>query len=128
MTRAAAAKKTSKVPKSTTIAVDGLRYTKKATGSPFVSNRGSFSGGTLSCLFCGVHRRSHERTTQRVFACNQQVCDPPCSKNPKSRRLAAQAAAAAAAGAQCDAAAVNPSTSLAPAAISPEAATMVLAG
>ena len=95
-TRPAAAKKTTKVSKSTKIADDGLRYTKKAAGSPFVSNQGSFSGSTLSCLFCGVHRRSHERTTQRVFERNQQVCEPPCTKNPKFRRLAAQAAAAAA--------------------------------
>lgn len=83
--------------KPTTIANDGLRYTKKAAGSPFVSNQGSFSGSTLSCLFCGQHRKPNERVTQRVFERNQQVCEPPCAKNPKARKAAALAAQAAAA-------------------------------
>ena len=82
------APKAAKQLKVTTVASDGLRYTRKATGSPFVSNHGSFVGSTLSCLFCGAHRKANERTTQRVCDRNHQVCNPPCAKNPKAKAAA----------------------------------------
>lgn len=76
------------------IADDGLRYTKKAVGSPFIGNLNTFGGSTLSCLFCGKHRRANERTTQKVAGRNQQVCEPPCATNSVARKAAAALAAA----------------------------------
>ena len=83
---------------TTRIQQDGLRYTSKAPGSPFSPRPGAFSGATntMSCFFCGAHQPPNRRTMQKVLGRSQPVCEPLCEKNPRSKKLAAQAAAAAA--------------------------------
>jgi hypothetical protein len=82
---------------TTRIQQDGLRYTSKAPGSPFSPRPGAFSGATntMSCFFCGAHQPPNRRTMQKVLGRSQPVCEPLCEKNPRSKKLAAQAAAAA---------------------------------
>jgi|SRR6188472_512303 hypothetical protein len=82
---------------TTRIQQDGLRYTSKAPGSPFSPRPGAFSGATntMSCFFCGAHQPPNRRTMQKVLGRSQPVCEPLCEKNPRAKKLAAQAAAAA---------------------------------
>ena len=89
--------KTAKLPKTAAgasalsqLAPDGLRYTKKPVGSPF-ANQHTFSSSTLSCLFCGSHRKPSERMTQNVCGRKQAVCSPPCARNVRGLKLAAAA-------------------------------------
>lgn len=68
-------------PPATVIQNDGLRYKRKAAGSPFSS--GGSSGmhqTTMSCFKCGTHRPRAELTTKRLLGKNQLVCAAGCNK------------------------------------------------
>ena len=59
---------------------DGLRYKRKATGSPFGS--GCATGlhqASMSCFKCGTHRPRSELQTKRLLGKNQQVCAGGCT-------------------------------------------------
>ena len=76
----------------TEVSDNGLRYRSKKAGSPFGETSGLHSA--LSCFFCGTHRMPSLRVMQKVLGKHQPVCEPPCERNPKSRRKAAEAEAA----------------------------------
>lgn len=59
---------------STAIATDGLRYTKKAAGSPY----GSAMGLTLSCIRCGAHKARSLLRPTRVAGKIHYCCDEDC--------------------------------------------------
>jgi hypothetical protein len=61
---------------------DGLRYLSKTSGSPF-PNAFASGIGTMSCFFCGTHRGTTSRATQKVMGQSRAVCAPACSKNPR---------------------------------------------
>lgn len=61
---------------------DGLRYRSKTSGSPFPNALAS-GIGTMSCFFCGTHRGTTSRTTQKVMGQSRAVCMPICTKNPR---------------------------------------------
>lgn len=69
----------------TRIRDDGLRYVNKPSGTMFSPIK-SMGIGTMSCFFCGQHRGPSQRTMQKIFGKSQAVCDPLCSKNPKSKK------------------------------------------
>lgn len=74
------------------ISSDGLRYKEKPTGTPFTGGVACHSGAVLSCFFCGTHRTSTNRSYQLVIGRKQAVCNPPCDKNPRAKKLRALAA------------------------------------
>jgi hypothetical protein len=58
---------------------DGLRYKRKASGSPFAS--GTSSGmhlASMSCFKCGAHRPRNELQSKRLLGKNQMVCASGC--------------------------------------------------
>jgi hypothetical protein len=57
----------------TKLSADGLRYTSKEGGSPFMG-----SGSTRSCLLCGKHRRPDQLQSKRMFGRVEMVCKPDC--------------------------------------------------
>jgi hypothetical protein len=59
---------------STKLTTDGLRYTSKEGGSPFLG-----SGNTRSCLLCGKHRRPEQLRARRMFGRIEMVCKPDCA-------------------------------------------------
>ena len=61
-------------PVETKVAVDGLRYSAKAPGSPFGG-----STNTMSCFRCGRHRPTTQLQSQRLLGRIQRVCRPSCS-------------------------------------------------
>jgi hypothetical protein len=63
----------SKSEASTQLSADGLRYSKKISGSPFTG-----AGNTRSCFLCGVHRQSPSLKTKRVLGRTEMVCAPNC--------------------------------------------------
>ncbi|WP_298231456.1 hypothetical protein [uncultured Azohydromonas sp.] len=68
-------------PPATVIQDDGLRYKRKAAGSPFSSGGGSgMHQTTMSCFKCGTHRPRAELTTKRLLGKNQLVCAAGCNK------------------------------------------------
>lgn len=75
----------SQLDTQTRIREDGLRYVNKPTGTLFSPVKG-IGIGSMSCFFCGQHRGSTQRVMQKVFGKSQAVCDPICSKNPKSKK------------------------------------------
>lgn len=63
---------------------DGLRYLSKTSGSPF-PNAFASGIGTMSCFFCGTHRGTTSRTTQKVMGKSRTVCRPACDRNVLAR-------------------------------------------
>ncbi|MBK6851646.1 MAG: hypothetical protein IPG93_08540 [Burkholderiales bacterium] len=59
---------------STKLSSNGLRYTSKEGGSPFLG-----SGATRSCLLCGKHRRPDQLQAKRMFGRTEMVCKPNCA-------------------------------------------------
>ena len=57
----------------TKLSTDGLRYTSKASGSPFLG-----SGNTRSCFKCGKHRSAAELQPKKVLGRSEMVCKPSC--------------------------------------------------
>ena len=58
---------------STKLTDDGLRYTARANGSPFVSH-----GTMRSCFKCGKHRAPAQLQSKRFLGRNEMVCKPAC--------------------------------------------------
>lgn len=58
---------------TTRIKQDGLRYTSKVGGSPFLGR-----GNTRSCFKCGRHRPADQLHSQRLLGKVQRVCKPSC--------------------------------------------------
>jgi hypothetical protein len=56
---------------------DGLRYKKKAPGTPF-SGPG-LGHSTMSCFRCGKHRPRTELESKRILGKNHQVCRGGCA-------------------------------------------------
>ena len=52
---------------------DGLRYSAKPTGSPFLG-----TGNTRSCFLCGKHRQPGQLKSRRVLSRTEMVCAPSC--------------------------------------------------
>ncbi|HET9642536.1 MAG TPA: hypothetical protein VFP68_04075 [Burkholderiaceae bacterium] len=63
----------------TTIGADGLRYQKKASGSPFASV-GAFSAASMSCFLCGKHRQRSSLKARKLLGKTQFVCAPSCKE------------------------------------------------
>jgi hypothetical protein len=63
----------SKSEPSTRLSEDGLRYSKKISGSPFTG-----AGNTRSCFLCGVHRQSSSLKAKRILGRTEMVCAPSC--------------------------------------------------
>ena len=63
----------------TSIDADGLRYRKKAPGSPFAST-GAFGAATMSCFLCGKHRPRSALKSRRLLGKAQFVCSPSCKE------------------------------------------------
>jgi hypothetical protein len=61
----------------TKISEEGLRYTSKVAGSPFVSGA-SFGAATMSCFLCGKHRPRSAMKSRKLFGKSQAVCAPAC--------------------------------------------------
>jgi hypothetical protein len=59
---------------STRLSADGLRYSTKASGSPFTG-----AGNTRSCFLCGVHRQNSSLKSKRVLGRIEMVCAPSCN-------------------------------------------------
>lgn len=59
----------------TQIQGDGLRYSRKANGSPFKGN-----GNTRSCFKCGAHRTSDQLKSFRIAGKAEMVCKPSCKE------------------------------------------------
>ena len=65
----------------TVIQDDGLRYKRKAAGSPFSpGGSGGLHMATMSCFKCGQHRPRAELATKRLLGKNQLVCAAGCKK------------------------------------------------
>ena len=58
----------------TKVASDGLRYTAKAGGSPYLGG-----GTTMSCFRCGRHRIPTQLQGQRLLGRSRRVCKPSCA-------------------------------------------------
>lgn len=54
---------------------DGLRYSAKPTGSPFLG-----TGNTRSCFLCGKHRQPGQLKSRRVLSRTEMVCAPSCGQ------------------------------------------------
>ena len=63
----------------TKISEEGLRYTSKVAGSPFVSGA-SFGAATMSCFLCGKHRPRAQLKTRKLLGRAQSVCAPNCKE------------------------------------------------
>lgn len=64
---------------SSVVQDDGLRYKRKAVGSPY--SAGTSSGlhlATMSCFKCGMHRPRTELQSKRILGKNQLVCAGGC--------------------------------------------------
>ena len=59
---------------STKVSQDGLRYSAKPSGSPFLG-----SGNTRSCFKCGKHRQQGQLMSKRVLGRSEMVCSPSCT-------------------------------------------------
>ena len=59
---------------ATKLSANGLRYAKKATGSPFLG-----TGNTRSCFKCGKHRQPAQLQSKRFMGRSEMVCKPDCS-------------------------------------------------
>ena len=59
---------------------DGLRYRKKATGTPFAAG-GAFGHSTMSCFKCGKHRPRAELESKKLLGKNHQVCRGGCASS-----------------------------------------------
>lgn len=66
-------------PVKTRIQEDGLRYTSKVGGSPFLGN-----GHTRSCFKCGKHRPADQLQAKRVLGRTEMVCKPSCKELAES--------------------------------------------
>jgi hypothetical protein len=64
----------------TKVASNGLRYTSKVSGSPFLGN-----GSTMSCFRCGKHRTADQLQTKKLIGRNQRVCKPSCAELDAAR-------------------------------------------
>jgi hypothetical protein len=64
-------------PGATKMNDDGLRYRKKATGTPFAG--GSFGQATMSCFKCGKHRLRADLEVKKLLGKNHQVCRGGCA-------------------------------------------------
>lgn len=64
----------------TKMAEDGLRYRKKATGTPFAA-ASAFGHSTMSCFKCGKHRPRAELEVKRILGKNHQVCKGGCASS-----------------------------------------------
>jgi hypothetical protein len=62
---------------ATKMAEDGLRYRKKAPGTPFAA-AGAFGHSTMSCFECGKHRPRAELETKKLLGKSHQVCKGGC--------------------------------------------------
>lgn len=58
----------------TKVASDGLRYTAKAGGSPYLGG-----GTTMSCFRCGRHRIPTQLQGQHLLGRSRRVCKPSCA-------------------------------------------------
>ena len=58
----------------TKVASDGLRYTAKAGGSPYLGG-----GTTMSCFRCGRHRIPTQLQGQRLLGRSRRECTPSCA-------------------------------------------------
>jgi hypothetical protein len=66
-------------PPTTVIQDDGLRYKRKAAGSPFSpGGSGGMHLATMSCFKCGVHRPRAELVSKKLLGKNQLVCAAGC--------------------------------------------------
>ena len=63
--------------KKTMIVADGLRYSAKAGGSPFLQDR-HLSQATMSCFLCGTHRVRSTMATRTFIGKSQAICEPSC--------------------------------------------------
>lgn len=72
---------------STAIASDGLRYTKKAAGSPY----GSAMGQTLSCIRCGAHKGRSLLKPIRVAGKIHYCCEEDCWPGAAEKKALAAA-------------------------------------
>ncbi|NML16812.1 hypothetical protein [Azohydromonas caseinilytica] len=63
---------------NTVIQDDGLRYKRKAAGSPFSTGGSGMHMATMSCFKCGTHRPRAELQTKRLLGKNQLVCAAGC--------------------------------------------------
>ena len=68
-----------KPPAKTKISEEGLRYTSKVAGSPFVSGA-SFGAATMSCFLCGKHRARTSMKSRKLLGKTQFVCAPSCKE------------------------------------------------
>jgi hypothetical protein len=66
----------SKATPSTKVSADGLRYSTKAPGSPFLG-----AGHTRSCFLCGRHRQAAQLKSKRVLGRAEMVCAPSCARD-----------------------------------------------
>lgn len=65
----------------TVVQDDGLRYKRKATGSPFGAGvNGGLHQTAMSCFKCGRHKPRSELATRRLLGRNQLVCADGCTK------------------------------------------------
>ncbi len=65
----------------TKIEADGLRYTAKAGGSPFLQES-HLARATMSCFLCGKHKIRSTMSTRKFLGKPQAICEPSC-KAPK---------------------------------------------
>jgi hypothetical protein len=78
---------------TTAIATDGLRYSKKAAGSPY----GSSPGLTISCIRCGLHKARSLLKPIRVAGKVHYCCEEDCRPGAAEKKAAVAATAAASA-------------------------------
>jgi hypothetical protein len=64
----------------TRLAEDGLRYTSKKSGTPFLAK-----GTTRSCFKCGQHRAQDQMKAFHFLARSEMVCKPSCSELAKTQ-------------------------------------------
>jgi hypothetical protein len=60
---------------STKRSEDGLRYSAKAPGSPFLG-----TGTSRSCFLCGKHRQAAQMKSRRFMGRTEMVCAPACGQ------------------------------------------------
>lgn len=71
--------------KTTAIATDGLRFTKKEAGSPY----GPGIGLTLSCIRCGIHQPRTQLKPIRVAGKVHYCCELDCRPGAVEKRALA---------------------------------------
>lgn len=68
------------------VAADGLRYTKKALGSPY----GASIGLTISCIRCGAHKARTQLAPIRVAGKLHYRCEEDCRPGAAEKRALAE--------------------------------------